>query len=204
MLTIRPSSICLVRPLAISTGWICRLKARPKTPSTSDSIRFSMFLRMPKETLPSHPRYEVPQHRVYYSRETQRNHSLGARLRTFRDHKRVPQNSASNREDEPENPPPGPLPERDRERHRRPQHEQEQEGGMVLLDVLQDSPAPLEEVRDVQRRGDHVELDAGVGDLPVVQREVVAHQNQRPDRRGEGRPQGAHERADEQRQPCPQ
>src|ERR671910_758797 len=52
MLTILPSSICLVRPLAISTGWICRLKARPKTPSTSDSIRFSMFLRMPKETYP--------------------------------------------------------------------------------------------------------------------------------------------------------
>ena len=52
MLTIRPSSICLVSALAISTGWICRLNARPKTPSTSDSIRFSMFLRMPKEPYP--------------------------------------------------------------------------------------------------------------------------------------------------------
>jgi hypothetical protein len=50
METILPSSICLVRPLAISTGWIWRLKALPKTPSTSDSILFSMCLRKPKKT----------------------------------------------------------------------------------------------------------------------------------------------------------
>src|SRR4028119_910012 len=52
METILPSSICLVRPLAISTGWIWRLKARPKTPSTRDSILFSMPLRKPNETYP--------------------------------------------------------------------------------------------------------------------------------------------------------
>src|SRR4028119_209322 len=52
METMRPSSICLVRPLAISTGWIWRLKARPKTPSTRDSILFSMPLRKPNEPYP--------------------------------------------------------------------------------------------------------------------------------------------------------
>src|SRR4028119_1459668 len=52
METILPSSICLVRPLAISTGWIWRLKARPKTPSTRDSILFSMPLRKPNEPYP--------------------------------------------------------------------------------------------------------------------------------------------------------
>src|ERR671916_3497876 len=115
MLTIRPSSICLVSPLAISTGWICRLKARPKTPSTSDSILFSMFLRIPKENSASHPRREVPQHRVYYSREAERNHSVGERLGALRDHQRVPQDPAPYREDQPDEGTPGPLRERDRQ-----------------------------------------------------------------------------------------
>src|ERR687895_738406 len=109
MLTIRPSSICLVSPLAISTGWICRLKARPNTPSTSDSILFSMFLRIPKENSASHPRREVPQHRVYYSREAERNHSVGERLGVLRDHKGVPESTASGRDDESHRPPTGPL-----------------------------------------------------------------------------------------------
>src|SRR5918998_3364205 len=138
MLTIRPSSICLVSPLAISTGWICRLKARPNTPSTSDSILFSMFLRIPKENSASHPRREVPQHRVYYSREAERNHRVGEGLGPLRDHQSISQHPAPYREGQPGDPPPGPLPERDGECHRRPQYEHERECGMVLLDVLQD------------------------------------------------------------------
>src|ERR687893_2641996 len=149
MLTIRPSSICLVRPLAISTGWICRLKARPKTPSTSDSIRFSMFLRMPKEYLPSRPRPEVPQHRIHYSRERERSHSLAQRLGVLRDDQRVSEGPTSHREDQPGDPPPGPLPERDHQGHRRPQHEKEEKGGVGKLDVLQDPPDPRDELGDL-------------------------------------------------------
>src|SRR5919112_804538 len=132
MLTIRPSSICLVSALAISTGWICRLKARPKTPSTSDSIRFSMFLRMPKEPYPL----------TLATRYCNTAYIIAAR--------------------------------------------------------------PRDELRDVQRTGDHVEPDAGVGNPPVVEREVVADEDQRPDSRRERRPQRTHERAEEQRQPRPQ
>src|SRR5918997_5946282 len=150
MLTIRPSSICLVRALAISTGWIWRLKARPKTPSTSDSILFSMFLRMPKRYLPSHPPNEVPQHRVHYRREAEGNHSVGECPRALGDRERVPEQPAPRRHTEPDKGSPGPLPERDREPHRRPQHEQEHEGGVLALDVHQDQPAPFDEPRDVQ------------------------------------------------------
>src|ERR687893_25258 len=201
MLTIRPSSICLVRALAISTGWIWRLKARPKTPSTSDSILFSMFLRMPKRYLPSHPRNEVPQHRVHYRREAEGNHSVGEGPRGLGDRERVAEQPAPRRHGEPDEGTPGPLPERDREPHRRPQHEQEQEGGVLSLDVLQDRSHPRHEVRDVQRSRYPVEGDAGVGDPGVVEREVVADENERPEGRREGRPEGAHEGAEEDRQP---
>src|SRR4028118_1851423 len=97
-----PSSICVVRPLAISTGWMRRLKARPKTPSTSDSIRFSMCLRKPNETLTSRPRYEVPKHPIYYSGEKERSHSIGQRSRggLRGDDERVPQHPAADRRGE--------------------------------------------------------------------------------------------------------
>src|SRR5215211_71299 len=202
MLTILPSSICLVRPLAISTGWICRLKARPKTPSTSDSIRFSMFLRMPKRNLPSPPRREVPQHRVYYSRERERNHSLGEGLRALRDHERVSENPTPDREDQPRYPPPRPLPKRDSEGHRSPQPYQEGEGRVLLAYVAQYRSYPVHEPADAQRWWNPVEPDPGVGDQPVPERQVVADEHQRTHRRREGRPNWAHERAQEKRQPC--
>src|SRR4028119_1413407 len=52
METILPSSICLVRPLAISTGGVWRLKARPPPPPPRDPFLSPMPLRNPNEPYP--------------------------------------------------------------------------------------------------------------------------------------------------------
>src|SRR5829696_5368731 len=84
--------------------------------------------------LPSHPRREVPEHPIYYSRETERNHIRSERAgRGFRgDEQRVPQSPHDHRDPEAYHPLPGPLRERDDPGHHSPEQDQERQFGEVL------------------------------------------------------------------------
>src|SRR3712207_8949342 len=68
-----------------------------------------------QRNLTSHPRYEVPEHPIHYSREAERNHIQSERTwGSMRgDEQHVPQAPHDHRDREAHHPLPGPLRERD-------------------------------------------------------------------------------------------
>src|SRR5215213_6919766 len=83
----------LVHLLGEGLGDLHRVDLSPESaPEDALDERFHPLLNVFEDAqrkLPSRPHNEVPQHRVHYSRESERNHSVGERLRTFGDNQGV-------------------------------------------------------------------------------------------------------------------